>query len=313
MRKSKISIIGAGVIGSTTAQCCASAELGDIVLLDRPALGDMTRGKALDLMQALPIFGYNAKVVGTSDYANTANSDIVVITAGLPRKLGMSRDELLAFNVKIVTNVCEQVKRTSPDAKVIVVSNPVDAMVQRALQVTGFPHHHVFGHAGILDSARYCAFLALELGVSMEDISGMVIGEHGDTMVPVASCTSVSGIPIKQLIDPNRLDEIIERTRFAGTEIIGLFKTTGPFYAPAAAITRMVEAIVRDKKRLMPCSAYCDKEYGVGGYYVGVPVVLGTDGVERIIELELSDSEQAAFQRSIEVIKSQVKTMAELA
>ncbi len=312
MRRAKITIVGAGNVGATTAHWCAAAELGDIVLLDIPQAGDMPKGKALDLMEASPIFNFDSNVIGTSDYADSAGSDVVVITAGIPRKPGMSRDDLLATNAGIMTAVCEQVKATSPDAVVIVVSNPLDAMVQQAQKVTGFPHARVLGQAGVLDTARYRTFLAMELGVSVEDVSALLMGGHGDTMVPLASCTSVGGIPVQQLMPQDRLDEIIDRARKGGAEIVGLLKTGSAYYAPAAATAQMVEAIVRDKKRLIPCAAYCDKEYGVGGYYVGVPVVLGTGGVERIVELDLTETETAAFQKSVDAVKELVTTMATL-
>ena len=312
MRRAKITIIGAGNVGATTAHWCAAAELGDIVLVDIPQVGDMPKGKALDLMQASPVVGFDSNIVGTTSYDDSSDSDVVVITAGIPRKPGMSRDDLLATNAKIMTSVCEEIKRTSPDAVVIVVSNPLDAMVQRAQQVTGFPHQRVLGQAGVLDTARYRTFLAMELGVSVEDISALLMGGHGDTMVPLSSCTSVGGIPVTQLIAPDRLEEIIDRTRKGGAEIVGLLKTGSAYYAPAAASAQMVEAIVRDKKRLLPCAAYCDKEYGVGGFYVGVPVVLGAEGVERIVELTLTESEQTAFQKSVDAVNELVSTMAEL-
>lgn len=312
MRRAKISIIGAGNVGATTAHWCAAAELGDIVLLDIPATEDMPKGKALDLMQSSPVMGFDSNVVGTTNYDDTADSDVVVITAGLPRKPGMSRDDLLATNAKIMTSVCEELKKTSPNAIIIVVSNPLDAMVQRALQVTGFPAQRVLGQAGVLDTARYRTFLAMELGVSVEDISALLMGGHGDTMVPIPSCTSVGGIPVLQLIDPEKLEAIVERTRKGGAEIVSLLKTGSAYYAPAAASAQMVEAIVRDKKRLIPCAAYCDKEYGVGGYYVGVPIILGSEGVERIVELSLTDDEKAAFQKSVDAVKELVSTMAGL-
>src|SRR5690242_19023817 len=303
MGRAKISIIGAGNVGATTAHWCAAAELGDIVLLDIPQTGDMPKGKALDLMQASPIVGFDSNIVGTNDYTDTAGSQVVVITAGIPRKPGMSRDDLLSTNAKIVGSVAEQVAKHSPDAVIIVVSNPLDAMVQKAFQVSGFPPARVLGQAGVLDTARYRTFLAMELGVSVEDISALLMGGHGDTMVPLPSCTSVGGIPVTQLIKPERLKEIIDRTAKGGAEIVSLLKTGSAYYAPAAATTQMVEAIVRDKKRLIPCAAYCDKEYGVGGYYVGVPVVLGSGGVERIIELKLEETERAAFQKSVDAVK----------
>jgi malate dehydrogenase len=310
MRRAKISIIGAGNVGATTAHWCAAAELGDIVLVDIPAAEDMPKGKALDLMQASPVFGFDSRIIGTTSYEETEGSDVVVITAGIPRKPGMSRDDLLVTNARIMTAVCEQLRQTSPRAVVIVVSNPLDAMVQRALQVTGFPPQRVLGQAGVLDTARYRTFIAMELGVSVEDVSALLLGGHGDTMVPLASCTSVGGIPVTQLIGPARLAEIIQRTRNGGAEIVSLLKTGSAFYAPAAATAQMVEAVVRDKKRLLPCAAYCDKEYGVGGYYVGVPIVLGAAGVERIIELKLNAEEQAAFHKSVDAVKDLVAVMA---
>jgi len=312
MRRAKITIIGAGNVGATTAHWCAAAELGDIVLVDIPQTGDMPKGKALDLMQASPIVGFDSNVIGTTSYDDAVGSDVVVITAGIPRKPGMSRDDLLATNARIMTDVCEHVRRTSDHAIVIVVSNPLDAMVQRALQVTGFEPRRVLGQAGVLDTARYRTFLAMELGVSVEDVSAMLMGGHGDTMVPIPSCTSVGGIPVTQLIDDGRLEEIISRTRNGGAEIVSLLKTGSAYYAPAAATAQMVEAVVRDKKRLIPCAAYCDKEYGVGGYYVGVPVILGASGVERVIELTLSKEEQLAFQKSVDAMKQLVAKMAEL-
>lgn len=312
MRRAKITIVGAGNVGATTAHWCAAAELGDVVLLDIPATEGMPAGKALDLAEAAPIMGFDSKIVGTTSYDDTAGSDVVVITAGIPRKPGMSRDDLLSTNAKIVGSVAEQIKATSPNAVVIVVSNPLDAMVQRALQVTGFPPNRVIGQAGVLDTARYRTFLAMELGVSVEDVSALLLGGHGDTMVPLPSCTSVGGIPVTRLIPEARLNEIVQRTRDGGAEIVALLKTGSAYYAPAAATAQMVEAIVRDKKRLIPCAAYCDKEYGVGGFYVGVPVVLGTGGVERIIELDLEPSEKAAFQKSVDSVKGLVATMAKL-
>jgi malate dehydrogenase len=312
MRRAKISIIGAGNVGATCAHWCAAGELGDIVLLDVPQTEDMPKGKALDLMQSSPIMGFDCNVTGTTNYADTANSDVVVITAGIARKPGMSRDDLLSTNAKIVSSVAEQIKATSPNAVVIVVSNPLDAMVQRVFQVTGFPSNRVIGQAGVLDTARYRTFLAMELGVSVEDISALLMGGHGDTMVPVPSCTSVGGIPVTHFLSEARLNEIVQRTRNGGAEIVSLLKTGSAYYAPAAATAQMVEAIVRDKKRCIPCAAYCDREYGVGGYYVGVPVILGTNGVEKIVEIKLTATEQADFQKSIDAVKSLVATMEQL-
>ena len=312
MKRAKITIVGAGNVGATTAQWCAAAELGDIVLMDIPQTDGMPQGKALDLLEASPIVGFDARVTGTHGYEDTADSDVVVITAGLPRKPGMSRDDLLETNAKIAGSVAEEIKQTSPQAVVIVVSNPLDAMTQRVLQVTGFPHRRVLGQAGVLDTARFRTFLAMELGVSVEDVSAMLLGGHGDTMVPLPSCASVGGIPASQLIGPERMEEIVQRTRNGGAEVVGLLKTGGAYCAPGAAVTQMVESIVRDKKRIIPCSAFCDSEYGVGGYYVGVPVVLGAEGVERIVELELSDAERANFQKSVDAGKALIETMSRL-
>ncbi len=312
MRRAKITIVGAGNVGATTAHWCAAEQLGDIVLLDIPQTESMPRGKALDLMQSSPIMGFDAIITGTTSYDDTRGSDVVVITAGIARKPGMSRDDLLSTNAKIVGSVAEQVKNTSPDSIIIVVSNPLDAMVQRAFQVSGFPASRVVGQAGVLDTARYRTFLAMELGVSVEDVSALLMGGHGDTMVPMPSCTAVGGIPVSRLLSKERLNEIIDRARKGGAEIVNLLKTGSAYYAPAAAVAQMVEAVVRDKKRLIPCAAYCDKEYGVGGYYVGVPVVLGAAGVERIIELKLTAEEQADFQKSVDAVKELVAAMAKL-
>ncbi len=312
MRRAKITIVGAGNVGATCAHWCAAGELGDVVLLDIPATENMPKGKALDLMQASPIMGFDSRIVGTTSYEDTKDSDVVVVTAGIARKPGMSRDDLLSTNAKIVTSVAEEIKKSSPNAVVIVVSNPLDAMVQQVLKVTGFPAKRVVGQAGVLDTARYRTFLAMELGVSVEDISALLMGGHGDTMVPMPSCTSVGGIPVQQLLSAERLAEIVERTRTGGAEIVSLLKTGSAYYAPAAATAQMVEAIVRDKKRLIPCAAFCDKEYGVGGYYVGVPVILGSSGVEKIVELKLTQQEQADFQKSVDAVKQLVASMNQL-
>lgn len=312
MRRAKISVIGAGNVGATTAHWCASNELGDIVLLDIPATEDMPKGKALDLMQSSPIMGFDSSIQGTTDYADTANSDVVVITAGIARKPGMSRDDLLSTNAKIVSSVAEQVAATSPDSVIIVVSNPLDAMVQQVQKVCGFPHSRVIGQAGVLDTARYRTFLAMELGVSVEDVSALLMGGHGDTMVPMPSCTSIGGVPVTRLLSKERLDEIVDRARKGGAEIVGLLKTGSAYYAPAAATAQMVEAIVKDKRRMIPCAAYCDSEYGVGGYYVGVPVVLGGNGVEKVVELELEPQEKADFKNSVDAVQELVATMDQL-
>jgi malate dehydrogenase len=312
MRRAKITIVGAGNVGATTAHWCASLELGDIVLVDIPATEGMPAGKSLDLAQSGPIMGFDAKITGATSYEPTADSDVVVITAGIARKPGMSRDDLLGTNAKIVGSVAEQIKKTSPKSIIIVVSNPLDAMVQKAFKVSGFPPQRVLGQAGVLDTARYRTFLASELGVSVEDISALLMGGHGDTMVPLPSCTTVGGIPVTQLIDAKRLGEIVDRTRKGGAEIVGLLKTGSAYYAPAAATAQMVEAIVKDKKRLLPVAAYCNKEYGVGGYFVGVPVILGAGGVERVVELKLTPQEQADFKKSVDAVKELVAAMDKL-
>lgn len=307
MARRKIALIGAGQIGGTLALLAGQKELGDIVLFD--VVEGMPAGKALDLVQSSPVEGFNATITGTGDYAAIEGADVVIVTAGVPRKPGMSRDDLLATNARIVTAVAQRVRETSPQAIVIVVSNPLDAMVQRAWQVTGFPPQRVVGQAGVLDTARYRTFLAMELGVSVEDVSALLMGGHGDTMVPLPSCTSVGGIPVRRLLSEERLQAIIQRTRDGGAEIVSLLKTGSAYYAPAAATAQMVEAIVRDKKRLIPCAAYCDKEYGVGGYYVGVPVILGAGGVEKVIELTLDPEEKSAFDKSVAAVKTLVQTM----
>ncbi len=312
MKRAKISVIGAGNVGATAALWAAAAELGDVVLLDIPEAGDMPKGKALDMAQAGPIMKYDARVTGTSDYADSAGSDVIIVTAGIPRKPGMSRDDLLATNAKIISAVGRQIAETSPEAVVIVVSNPLDAMAQRMLQVTGFPKERVVGQAGVLDTARFAAFIAMELGVSVEDVTAMLLGGHGDTMVPLASCSAVGGIPVSQLIPKDRLDEIVDRTRKGGAEIVALLQRGSAYYAPSAAAVQMAEAVIKDKRRLIPCAAYCEKEYGVGGYYVGVPVILGDGGVRKIIELDLSDDEKAMFSKSVDAVKNLVGTMAGL-
>jgi len=313
MKRAKISIIGAGNVGATTAQCCAAAELGEIVLLDCPQVGAMPKGKALDLSHAAAITGSDVRVLGTTDYAETIGSDVVVIAAGAARTPGMDRNDLLATNTRIVDAVAHEIKQSSPDAVVVVVTNPLDAMTYRAWRATGFPPQRVLGEAGALDGARFRACIAEELGVSAEDVSALVVGGHGEAMAPLPSCASVGGIPVAQLIPAERLAELIRRTRHSGTEIVSMLKTGSAYYAAAAAVAMMVESIVRDKKRLIPCSAYCDKEYGVGGFYIGVPVVLGADGVERIVEVELTPPERAAFQKSVAAVKKSVQAMERLA
>jgi malate dehydrogenase len=302
MRRARISIIGAGAVGATCAHWAAAKELGDIVLLDIPDRLGATQGKALDLAQSSPIERFDVRVEGTDRFEQTAGSDVVVITAGIPRKPGMSRDDLVQTNVAIVGEVTRKVAAASPDAILVVVSNPLDAMVYTASKVSGFPAHRVVGQAGCLDVARYCTFIAMELGCSVEDISALLLGGHGDDMVPLKRYTSVAGIPVTQLIAADRLEQIVQRTRMGGGEIVKLMGTSA-FYAPAAGTIQMVEAIVRDKKRILPCAAYCGTEYGVGGHFVGVPCVLGSKGVERIIEVDLDAAERKMFDTSVQHVK----------
>ena len=309
MRRSKISIIGAGNVGATAAVWAASKELGDIVLVDVPQVEGMPQGKALDLFEASPIEGFDSRIVGATSYEPTADSDVVIITAGVARKPGMSRDDLLNINTGIVKVVAENVARHSPRAALIVVSNPLAAMVYVAWKASGFPTKRVMGQAGVLDSARYRSFLAMEIGCSVEDVQALLLGGHGDDMVPLPRYTFAGGIPITQLVKPERLEEITKRTRNGGAEIVALLKTGSAYYAPAAATVQMAESIIRDKKRVLPCAAYCDKEYGVGGYFVGVPCVLGKDGVERIFEIELDENEQKLFRSSVEHVKELVKVV----
>ena len=302
MRRAKITIVGAGNVGATCAHWAAAKELGDIVLVDIPALADRTKGRALDLAQCGPIERFDAKILGTSDFADTVGSDVVVITAGLPRKPGMSRDDLIQTNVKIVSAVTKEIAERCPNAVLIVVSNPLDAMVHTTLKVSGFATERIVGQAGCLDIARYRTFIGMELGCSVEDIEALLMGGHGDDMVPLPRYTSVAGIPVTQLISQERLQAIIERTKMGGGELVKLMGTSA-YYAPAAGTIQMVEAIVRDKKRILPCAAYCTKEYGVGGCFVGVPAILGTGGVEKVIEVELNADEQRQFDSSVAHVK----------
>jgi malate dehydrogenase len=309
MRRAKISIIGAGNVGATSAHWAASKELGDIVLVDIPQVEGMPQGKALDLFEASPVEGFDSKIIGATSYEPTDDSDVVIITAGIARKPGMSRDDLINTNTGIVKQVAASVAKYSPNAVLIVVSNPLDAMVYVAWKASGFPTKRVLGQAGVLDAARYRAFLAMEIGCSVEDVQALLLGGHGDDMVPLSRYTFAGGIPVSQLIKKERLDEIIKRTRSGGAEIVGLLKTGSAYYAPASATIAMAESIIRDKKRILPCAAYCDKEYGVGGYFVGVPCILGTAGVERIIEIEMDPAEQAMFKTSVDHVKDLVKVV----
>jgi malate dehydrogenase len=302
-------VIGAGNVGATLAQRLAEAELGDVVLVDIPATEGMPAGKALDIRQSGPVYGFDSRVVGTTEYGPTAQSDIVVITAGVPRKPGMSRDDLLNINAGIVKSVSEQVARHSPEAILIVVSNPLDAMAHVALRTTGFPKQRVIGMAGVLDSARLAAFLAEALDVSVEDIQPTVLGGHGDTMVPIARYTTVAGVPVGELLKAEPLAAIFQRTRDGGAEIVKLLKTGSAYYAPSASVVAMVESILKDKKRIFPCAAYLEGEYGVRGLFLGVPVKLGARGIEQVIELRLADDEKAALQKSVQAVQDLVDTL----
>ncbi len=297
----KITIVGAGNVGATLAHWLATWQIGDIVLID--VVEGMPEGKALDLRQSGPVDGFDLNIIGTNDYKDTANSDVVIITAGLARKPGMGRDELIAKNCKIVQQCAKNAVEHSPDAIFIIVSNPLDAMVYAAYKATGLATHKIMGQAGVLDVARYKTFLAMEIGCSVQDIAAMLIGGHGDDMVPLPRYTNVSGIPITELIPPERLKAIIERTRKGGGEIVSLLKTGSAYYTPSSATARMVRSIIRDEKRIMPCACYCDKEYNIGGYFVGVPCMLGANGVERIFELKLDERESQAFRQSIDHVK----------
>ncbi len=300
MRK-KITIIGAGNVGATCANRLAQKELGDIVLLD--IVEGLAAGKALDLFEASPIGGFDVRLAGTSDYNDTKNSDVVIITSGLARKPGMSRDDLLKANTQIVADVTRNVIANSPDTILIIVSNPLDVMTYVAGKVSKLPKNRVVGMAGVLDTARYRSFIAEALNISVNDISAVLLGGHGDDMVPLPRYTCVAGIPLPELMDKQQIKAIVERTRKGGIEIVNLLKTGSAYYAPAAAAAEMAEAILKDKKRLLPCCAWCDKEYGVGGGFVGVPVILGSKGVERIIELELTEQEKQLFDTSVAHVK----------
>jgi malate dehydrogenase len=305
MRRAKITVIGAGNVGASCAVWAAAKELGDIVLLDIPQVEGMPQGKALDLFEASPVEGFDAKIVGTTSYADTKDSDVVIVTAGVPRKPGMSRDDLITTNTGIVKNVSENIKKYSPNAVAIVVSNPLDAMVYVAWKVTGFPTSRIVGQAGVLDAARYRSFLAMEIGCSVEDVHALLLGGHGDDMVPLKRYAFAGGIPVTQLVSPSRLEQIIDRARKGGGEIVNLMKTSA-YYAPASATVAMAEAIIKDKKRILPAAAYCDKEYGVGGYFVGVPCLLGTKGVEKVFEIELDAEEKKMFHSSVDHVKELV-------
>ncbi|MDW8405728.1 malate dehydrogenase [Chloroflexus sp.] len=306
MRK-KISIIGAGFVGSTTAHWLAAKELGDIVLLD--IVEGVPQGKALDLYEAAPVEGYDVRVIGTNDYADTANSDVIVVTSGAPRKPGMSREDLIKVNADITRDCISKAAPLSPNAFIIMVNNPLDAMTYLAAEVSGFPKERVMGQAGVLDAARYRTFIAMEVGVSVEDVQAMLMGGHGDEMVPLPRFSTIGGIPVSHFIAPDRLAQIVERTRKGGGEIVNLLKTGSAYYAPAASTALMVEAILKDKKRVVPVAAYLTGQYGLNDIYFGVPVVLGAGGVEKIIELPLNEEEMALLNASAKAVRATLETL----
>jgi malate dehydrogenase len=307
----RLTVVGAGHVGATLAQRVAESQLArEVVLVD--ILEGIPQGKALDMYESGPIVGFDTRVIGSNGYEETAGSDVVVVTAGIPRKPGMSRDDLLATNAGIVRKVSEEIRRTSPDAIVIVVSNPLDVMCYVAKETTGFEPRRVFGMAGVLDTGRYRTFIAERLGVSVEDIQALVLGGHGDTMVPLVSYTTISGIPLTQFLGKKEIDGLIDRTRKGGAEIVGYLKEGSAYYAPSAAVTQMVEAIVLDKRRILPCAAWMEGQYGISDIYLGVPCKLGRRGVEEIVEVELTDEERAALQESAEHVRTTIVRVKEL-
>ncbi len=306
----KITIIGAGFVGSTSAHWIASKELGDVVLVD--IIEGVPQGKGLDLLQAGPIEGFDVKITGVNDYAATANSDIIIVTSGAPRKPGMSREDLIRVNADITRDCISKAAPLSPEAVIIMVNNPLDTMTYLAKQVSGFPKNRVVGQAGVLDTARYRTFIAMEAGVSVEDVQAMLMGGHGDEMVPLPRFTTISGIPVTEFISKERLDAIIERTRKGGGEIVNLLKTGSAYYAPSAATVQMVEAILRDKKRVLPCACYLEGEYGLNDIYFGVPCILGAGGVERVLELPLNDEEMALVKKSAEAVGSSIAALKQM-
>lgn len=306
MRK-KITVVGAGMVGATLGQRIAERDYADVALVD--VIPNMPMGKALDLLEAGPILGYDSLVIGSNGYPETAGSDIVVITSGLPRKPGMSRDDLLRKNQEIVTGVVQQVVEQSPNCIIIIVTNPLDAMAQLAYKVSGFPRERVMGMAGVLDTARFRAFIAQELGVSVRDVSAYVLGGHGDTMVPLVRFTTVAGVPVSKLIPAERLAQIVQRTRDGGAEIVNLLGSGSAFYAPSAAVAQMIDSIVLDKKMILPCAVYLQGEYGIKDLFVGVPAKLGARGVEEVIQIELTSDERAALQKSADAVQELVGVM----
>ncbi len=305
--RSKITVIGAGFVGSTLVQRLAERDYADVVMFD--IIPKMPQGKALDMLEAGPVIGYDTLVVGTNDYADTANSDIVVITSGFPRKPGMTRDDLVKKNQEIITEVTQQVVRFSPNCIIIMVTNPLDAMAQLALHVSGFPRNRVIGESGVLDTARFRTFIAQELNVSVRDVQAYVLGGHGDTMVPLARMCTVAGVPISQLLPAERIEQIVQRTRDGGAEIVNLLGTGSAYFAPSASVLQMVDSIMLDKKMIMPCAVYLQGEYGFHNIFVGVPVKLGAGGVEQVIEIELNEGERTLLQKSADAVKELIGVM----
>ncbi|GGI10233.1 malate dehydrogenase [Gottfriedia solisilvae] len=310
IRRRKISVVGAGFTGATTAFLLAQKELGDVVIVDIPQLENPTKGKALDMLEASPVQGFDANIIGTSDYADTANSDVVVITAGIARKPGMSRDDLVSTNSNIMKAVTREIVKHSPNCTIVVLTNPVDAMTYTVFKESGFPKHRVIGQSGVLDTARFRTFVAQELNLSVKDITGFVLGGHGDEMVPLVRFSYAGGIPLENLIPKERLDAIVERTRKGGGEIVNLLGNGSAYYAPAASLVEMVEAILKDQRRVLPTIAYLEGEYGYKGIYLGVPTIIGGNGIEQIIELDLTADEKAALDRSVEAVKNVMNVLA---
>lgn len=310
IRRNKITVVGAGFTGATTALMLAQKELGDVVLLDIPQLENPTKGKALDMLEAGPVQGFDAQITGTSSYADAAHSDIVIITAGIARKPGMSRDDLVNTNAGIVKSVCENVKEVAPDSIVIILSNPVDAMTYVAYQALGFPKNRVIGQSGVLDTARYLTFISQELNVSVEDVKGVVIGGHGDDMVPLVRYTYAGGVPIEKLISADRIEAIVQRTRTGGGEIVNLLGNGSAYYAPAASLVQMTEAILKDKKRIIPTIALLEGEYGYNNLFMGVLTVLGANGIEKIMDIELTEAERSALDKTAESVRNVIKVVA---
>lgn len=308
-KRNKVSVIGAGFTGATTAFLTAQKELADVVLVDIPQLENPTKGKALDMLEASPVQGFDANITGTANYEDTAGSDIVVITAGIARKPGMSRDDLVATNEKIMRSVTKEVVKYSPDCIIVVLTNPVDAMTYAVYKESGFPKERVIGQSGVLDTARFRTFVAQELNLSVKDITGFVLGGHGDDMVPLVRYSYAGGIPLETLLPKDRIDVIVERTRKGGGEIVNLLGNGSAYYAPAASLTEMVEAILKDQRRVLPTIAYLEGEYGYEGIYLGVPTIIGGNGLEQIIELELTETERSQLDRSVESVKNVMKVL----